>query len=402
MSSRGSAIEEPLPYDEEFLYHLSRGSEFLIANRVGEAKEELERALVVQPRDAKGQDLLAGVYFRLGVYPRAIELWSVLVDQHPDDVPLRVNLGLAYLKTAQLEEAVTHLTRATSLDDTHARAWGYLGLALWREGRLDRARDAFMRGGQASMQRRMEEMLGISASAGGHSAPSLSVAPPPIEGEESPRRASIPPTEWARPEGSRGSIDLTVLDGGERISHPPTLRTALDRWMPRMPEGVSLGLSEGGLLVVTPRDGDVMVVAERALVVRGDVAGPTRPRHIAVPRGQQALLAAPDGHVIVTLSVGEGEMLYVVERHLLAYDEAGGGEARNLEVGGVSLRVVAIRGRTNVAVSCPRRPLALATHGESVTLAVARLIGWSGHLFPAASVAPDTMLLRGDGTVLVA
>ena len=39
MSSRGSAVEEPLPYDEEFLYHLSRGSEFLIANRVGEFVE---------------------------------------------------------------------------------------------------------------------------------------------------------------------------------------------------------------------------------------------------------------------------------------------------------------------------------------------------------------------------
>ncbi len=396
-------MEEPLPYDEEFLYHLSRGSEFLIANRVGEAKEELERALVVQPRDAKGQDLLAGVYFRLGVYPRAIELWSVLVDQHPDDVPLRVNLGLALLKTAQLEEAVTHLTRATSLDDTHARAWGYLGLALWREGRLDRARDAFMRGGQASMARRMEEMLGITSSAAAHSAPSLSVAPPPpLEGDEPPRRASIPPTEWARPEGSRGSIDLTVLDRGERISHPPTLRTALDRWMPRMPDGVSLGLSDGGLLVVTPHEGDVMIVRERSLVVRGEAAANARTSHVAVARGQQAMLAAPDGHVVMTLSVGEGEMLYVVERHLLAYDAVGGGEARSIEVGSVSMRVVALRGRANVAVSSPRRALAIATHGEVVTVAAARLVGWSGHLFPGASATAESLLLRGDGTVLVA
>ena len=63
---------------------------------------------------------------------------------------------------------------------------------------------------------------------------------------------------------------------------------------------------------------------------------------------------------------------------------------------------MAIRGRANVAVSCPRRPIALATHGETVTTNVTRLVGWSGHLFPSASATADTMVLRGDGTVLVA
>ena len=52
---------------EDFLFHLYRGSELLQDNRVHEAKEELEQALKLQPRDAKGQDLLAVVYFRLGL-----------------------------------------------------------------------------------------------------------------------------------------------------------------------------------------------------------------------------------------------------------------------------------------------------------------------------------------------
>ena len=403
MSSRGSAVEEPLPYDEEFLYHLSRGSEFLIANRVGEAKEELERALVFQPRDAKGQDLLAGVYFRLGVYPRAIELWSALVDQHPDDVPLRVNLGLALLKTAQLEEAVLHLTRATALEEGHARAWGYLGLALWREGRLDRAREAFLRGGQASMARRMEEMLGISAA--GHLAPSLSVAPPPPSepepgvSAEMRRPSYAPPSEWTRPEGSRGSIDLGVLERPERLSHPPTLRTALDRWAPRLSDGPSLGVSEGGLLVVAPREGEVRVVRERALALRGPAAA-SRASHVEISPGQHALLTAANGESIYTVSLGEGEILYVVERHLLAYEACGGGEARTIEAGTTSLRVVAIRGRASLALSCSRRPLAMATDGESVGVAAERLVGWAGHLFPSA--AGDALVLRGEGAVLLA
>src|SRR5690606_12265046 len=49
--------------NEEFLFHLYRGSELLQDNCVGEAKEELERALSLQPRDAEGQALLGVVYF---------------------------------------------------------------------------------------------------------------------------------------------------------------------------------------------------------------------------------------------------------------------------------------------------------------------------------------------------
>src|SRR5262245_34016226 len=64
--------------NEDFLFHLYRGSELLQDNRVHEAKEELEKAIHLQPRDSKGQDLLAAVYFRLGLYPRAIQIYEQL------------------------------------------------------------------------------------------------------------------------------------------------------------------------------------------------------------------------------------------------------------------------------------------------------------------------------------
>ncbi|MEO0326569.1 MAG: hypothetical protein AAF447_26720 [Myxococcota bacterium] len=65
--------------NDEFLFHLHRGSAFLMAGDVHGAKVELEHALAFQPQDAKSQDLLAGVYFRLGLYPRAIEIWEEIV-----------------------------------------------------------------------------------------------------------------------------------------------------------------------------------------------------------------------------------------------------------------------------------------------------------------------------------
>src|SRR5271169_1032332 len=84
---------------EDFLFHLYRGSEMLQDNRVHDAKAELEQALSLQPSDPKGQDLLAIVYFRLGLYPRAISIYERLIQLHPEATTPRINLALCYLKT---------------------------------------------------------------------------------------------------------------------------------------------------------------------------------------------------------------------------------------------------------------------------------------------------------------
>src|SRR5258708_6365082 len=81
---------------EDFLFHLYRGSELLQDNRVHEAKEELEHALLLQPSDSKGQDLLAVVYFRLGLYPRSIEIYDDLIRDFPPYAALPQNPSLCY------------------------------------------------------------------------------------------------------------------------------------------------------------------------------------------------------------------------------------------------------------------------------------------------------------------
>ncbi|GAB4198043.1 MAG: hypothetical protein OHK0013_06770 [Sandaracinaceae bacterium] len=371
-------MEDPLPYDEEFLYHLSRGSEFLVANRMGEAKEELERALVVQPRDAKGQDLLAGVYFRLGVYPRAIELWTALVGQYPDDVPLRVNLGLALLKTAQIEEAIQHLSRAVELDASHGRAWGYLGLALWRAGKLDRARDAFVRGGQASMARRMEEMMSTTG-AGSVSSPSLSILPSApevssISGEVERLRTSGDPAPVLRARGAR-----------------------VERWASGRRH--ALEVVEPGRLVITPHADDVLVPRSRVVALRGERGG-GRSAVVRVPSGSQAIASAPPEHDVHIVDLEVGEILYVVEQHLLAYEARAGGEARPLD--GAPLRVVQLRGVASLALCTRREPVALRADDEGCVVDPTRLVGWSGRLFPATTSGGDGLVLRGAGLVLVA
>jgi hypothetical protein len=142
---------------EDFLFHLYRGSELLQENRILEAKEELEYALTVQPTDAKGQDLLGAVYFRLGLYPRAIQIYESLERAFPNDASIKINLALCLLKTGQPEPAKRALQDAVRINPEHKRAWGYLGLALQKLGELDASQIAFERGGHAMMAKRVTE-----------------------------------------------------------------------------------------------------------------------------------------------------------------------------------------------------------------------------------------------------
>jgi hypothetical protein len=148
---------------EDFLFHLYRGSELLQDNRVHEAKQELEHALGLQPRDPKGQDLLAIVYFRLGLYPRAIAIYEELIATYGEATTPRINLALCYLKTGQPSAARAELEKVIEKDPSHARAWGYLGLAFQRLGDLDRAIHAFQTGGHHQMARRLVEVASPNA-----------------------------------------------------------------------------------------------------------------------------------------------------------------------------------------------------------------------------------------------
>src|SRR5262249_54051109 len=117
---------------EEFLFHLYRGSELLKEDQFYEAKTELERAIAFQPRDVEGQSLLGIVYFRLGHYPRAIQIYEELTRVRPEEVAPRINLALCYLKTGQLPSARSLLEDLVRQHPSHVRAWGYLGLAYQR------------------------------------------------------------------------------------------------------------------------------------------------------------------------------------------------------------------------------------------------------------------------------
>jgi hypothetical protein len=439
--ARIERMADTQPYEEEFLFHLSRGSEYLIGNRVEQAKEELERALGYQPDDSKGQDLLASVYFRLGVYPRAIELWSRLVRAYPDEPALRVNLGLVLLKTGQSGEARTHFAHATEVDKSHARAWRYLGLSEWRCGRLDHAREAFLRGGEATMAKRMDEMLGERAEL-------PSEAPPPAEaasGQSNEVRSmasdalermsgSEPPLAVeATREGSGASGPWQVVEQGRdaiprtaRAQHPSSVGTVrdltrwIDLWTAVAPDGASLFVAPNGLLIAD----SVGAVATRLAGLRASrgalriepIARRDRVGHDEGPLGAdggdtdepivrcsgpvRAQIAPPPGQQFIAVQLTD-DVLFVGERYLQAFGEQLVHESARIGPKSALVRVVSLRGTGVVVLRLARAPNALdVASGDDVRVDGAALIGWTGRLLPIDVDGP-LVALRGEGTVLI-
>ncbi|MCC7534922.1 MAG: tetratricopeptide repeat protein [Deltaproteobacteria bacterium] len=225
---------------DEFLLHLSRGAEYLRDARVHESKEELERALRLRPTDPHSQDMLAQVYYRLGVYPRAVELYRDLLLQYPDSPALYVNLALVHLKTGQPYEAQGLLSEAVRLDPDHGRAWGYLGLVQARIGRYVEARESFLRSGHASMAQRMDQIIqgGRPSAPDARANAQIAARPTASEGGERAPRLPHPERGEGRGEGrALGELPISLVLA-ESFGESPTsavVQGALERLEPNEP-----------------------------------------------------------------------------------------------------------------------------------------------------------------------
>ncbi len=206
MSSRGGAPSAGV--DEEFLTNLYRGGELLAAGKVIEAKDYLERAHALQPKNEKGQNLLGLTYFKLGLFDRAAEIYEALVRENPVDPTLRVNLGLVYLKTSALPRAVREFETAVDLSPEHKKAHNYLGLALAQLGNYAEAKDHFIEAGSDAMAQKMERALS-GESTGLHRMPA------PLEQQHDDRFAEIEGSEVVAEQGGQPVLERPPLPLGE-------------------------------------------------------------------------------------------------------------------------------------------------------------------------------------------
>ena len=194
------------PPDEEFLHQLYRGGELLAAGKVIEAKDYLEKAFTLQPKNEKSQNLLELAYFKLGLFDRAAEIYEALVNENPADPTLRVNLGLVYLKTNALARAMREFETATDLAPDHRKAHNYLGLALAQAGEYARAKEHFTLAGSDAMAEKMLKAL---------------AAPPPPVAEVEVKVEEFTPTPEEQAATDEAPLEVMSEEQPPEVYEPP-------------------------------------------------------------------------------------------------------------------------------------------------------------------------------------
>jgi Flp pilus assembly protein TadD len=184
--------------EDDFLGALYKGGELLAAGKIIEAREHLEKAHGLEPKNEKAQNLLGLTYFKLGLFDDAARVYELLVRENPVDPTLRVNLGLVYLKTNALERCIKEFETATDLDPGHQKAHNYLGLALAQAGEYAKAREHFHAAGSEAMAEKMTKALMARAEA---EEVSMTVKSPPpatahaVTGKPAEAVSAPPPAE---------------------------------------------------------------------------------------------------------------------------------------------------------------------------------------------------------------
>ncbi len=449
-ADQDTAYDEPdsLPtssFDgEDFLYHLYRGSELLQDNCIGEAKEELERALSMQPRDVEGQGLLGVVYFRLGLYPRAIQIYEELIRAYPGEVTPRINLALCYLKTGQSMQARDTLEAVIRIVPDHRRAWGYLGLVFERLGDHTKALAAFERAGQEHMARRMQRLLDSEAAPADPDPPQRAemrlAAADAVRELDEPRPFSIAgagPDEEAPPSRSGrwravepGEERMPASRGAQAVAPPGRfgpavpavagpLSTAAAPTRPSAPgqlpspgeladqsllafsDGPGV-VTRGGMALVQFDESFVARVAlVRALRPRGrplssrEVLRRSRGRDQAEPLGGTAtplvllegagglLIAAPGSLSAFAVRL-DGDFLYLREDRVLGFDSALRHENGRLSTGGGEpIPMVQLSGSGSIVFAAHAPLGALGVDAErALAIRADDVLGWSGRLLP--------------------
>jgi len=430
--SRGNEIAS-----EDFLFHLYRGSELLQDNRVHEAKEELELAIRLQPLDPKGQDLLGVVYFRLGMYPRAIEIFEQLVHEYPDERTPRVNLALSYLKTGQAMNARQLLEETVMLHPDNPRAWGYLGLAYERLGDYMKARESFSRGGQDGMARRMEELLADQAAPPAPRSRRPTTRPPEpfheINEEVMPippaaRLPSIPPAPVSLGASRAPSFMPPVSDPPQEIVQSLLPATDFARQRLLVFPAVGAAQHETSTILITTSDGfafrpaalRAMVGSQTATIKAEPLPRVVRGKRQDEPLGGAAPLLAYGGVSRLLLGPAPGrklqafvlgdEVAFVREDLLVGFDSALSYENGRLAVGdGEAALMVQLRGTGPVVLETSAALGSIEiTEGQSASVRRELVVGWVGRLIPRAltpSEAPagqrGLVGFSGDGLLLI-
>jgi uncharacterized protein (AIM24 family)/thioredoxin-like negative regulator of GroEL len=408
--ARAGAGDEVEGLDEEFLFHLNRGTDLLVRGEADGARASLERALELRPKDVKVLGLLGQAYYKLSRFDDAAKVWQRLVDDNPVEPSARVNLGLASLKAKRYLDAAKQLEIALDLNPEHKKAMGYLGLALLESGNLTRAREWFQKAGSDQMVARCDDLIAGRA------------APAPLAGP-GPAQAAA-----AEAEAAPAPEPLRTPPPGELSAYRPAASGAvLGAWaaarlvQPAPGEVFSVA---GGALSVAVR-GDVRVRLDGLFATQGRVAmtpemkrsrgratdkpfgdGPTRIHRVS---GDGVLLYRTQGRRFSALDLGP-DAAYLREEVLFGFEDGVAFENGRVPSSiSAELNLVHLRGRGRFLLATSGDPVSVDVAPQApLKVPLAALVGWIGALTPRVCALLDdpaepvvvAVELAGEGRVL--
>jgi len=432
--------DSDLAENQEFDRALSAGTEALSQGNPADARVALEKALRYKPRNQRARNLLGLSLFKIGELARAEEIYRSLIEDHPSDPTLRVNLGLVFLKQNASADAVRCFETALDLAPDHQKAQNYLGLALAQKGELARAREWFLKAGNDAMADRMAQALqqspiravaesasealaseqpftpAIEEKASGKKGDTLETAKP-ASPARAPDRASwvatTPGTAAAPPvaPGVARTARGTVVANAPEPSEPPATSPAEAEPSSTPPPSMSQYTSAKRLAVPDPAGGFAIGPSEVLIHVRGDML--TRldglvaswgsvtmktelkrfrgkatdkpfgegPRRMLRASGEGRYVIAREGRCFTALELDD-EAAYFREEVLFAFEESILFEnGRVPSKSGADLHLVHLRGRGRLLLVSHGVPQAVEVHkGEALRIPMDQLVGWHGPL----------------------
>jgi hypothetical protein len=399
---RGGTDEEVEGLDEEFLFHLRRGSDLLGRGDAEGARASLDRARELRPKDAKVLGLLGQALHKLNRFDEAADVWHRVVDDNPVEPAARVNYGLSCLKAHRYPEAIKQLEIAVDLNPDHRKAMGYLGLAYLEAGYPAEARGWFVKAGSGHMAARCDEMIAKGEVRRPEaSQPRKAEPPPPQQQQQQRTERPAPPFEPSVPPS------LTPAPGGG-------LTAWVQSRLVRTADADSFSV-QGDTLVVTVR-GTLLCRVDGLFAQKGGLQlapemkrfrgkgtdkpfgdGASQMRRVT---GDGLLLVRGAGRRFTALDLG-GDSGYFREEAVFGLEDGIGFENGRVPSRlSAELNLVHLKGKGRFLVVSRGEPVAVDVAGDRpVLVPLDALVGWTGNLTPRLATFAGAG--EGDGPVAV-
>jgi uncharacterized protein (AIM24 family)/Tfp pilus assembly protein PilF len=386
---RAGSEEEVEGLDEEFLFHLRRGSDLLGRGDAEGSRASLARARELRPKDGKVLGLLGQALHKLNRFDEAADVWRRVVDDNPVEPAARVNYGLSCLKARRYPEAIKQLEIAVDLNPDHRKAMGYLGLAYLEAGYPSEARGWFVKAGSGHMAARCDDMIAKGEIR--RPAPPAQRKPPE---PAMPVEAPLAPAMTPAPAGGLGAwVESRLVRAG----------------------GVETFSVQGDTLVVTVKGAalcrlDGLFAQKGALQFapemkrfRGKATdkpfgdGSNQMRRVA---GDGLLLVRAAGRRFTALDLG-GDSGYFREEAVFGIEDGIGFENGRVPSRlSAELNLVHMKGKGRFLVVSRGEPVTVDVAADQpVLVPLAALVGWTGNLTPRLATLSGAV--EGEGPVAV-